>query len=180
MSKYSIEIAGSNNEQQLFSPAGCIVRGRWHVSNVSSREQSIAMRALNKVVEIPGQIITLDVRNRTGEITDPLLTKEGALKFKEMNKIFEEFQEAHGGKKSLEENKIFKDLTIDEMKTWLHHMRQIIDNNMGEKVSGSHDLPSLDKIAKMPGKRTRDPGNTGQKDKDLKGQEFVDEVAVSK
>lgn len=177
---YEIEIAGPKNEQQFFSPTQSIVRGRWHVANVSTREQSTAMRDMNRVNEIPGKRISLGIKKRIGKITDPLLTsKEGVEKFKEINKISTEHQESLGGEKKLEEDQEFKNLTLDEIKTWLHHMRAIIDNKMGQKTENSLQLPSLEKISTMPGKRIKDPGNTGSKDKDLKDQQFVDSVPAN-
>lgn len=176
--KYIIEISGPKNEQQYFTPANTLVRGRWHVANVSTREQSVAMRALNRVTEIPGQRIELDVNQRTGKITDPLRDDpDGKEKFKVLNEIFDEHQEAHGGPKDLPAEKVYKNLSVDEIKTWLHHMRQILDNKMAMSI-GNRNLPKIETIASMPGKREKDPGNTGSKDKELANDRFVDEVPV--
>lgn len=159
MAKYSIEICGPRCESVIFNPTGTRVRGRWDFAQNAHRDKAEVMKALAyEVPQIPGKIIALDTDERKGRIFDPLSTGAGAAILAKVNEIFK----GHGT--VMEEGRAHPSedstLTVDSVKDWLYWMRRLVDAKLAVIVPGSLDLPALDDIRAMPGRRLADPLNS--------------------
>ena len=184
MAKYSIEINGPRCEPVIFNPTGSRVRGRWDFAKNAHRDKSEVLKALAyEVPQIPGKVIAIDTDEKKGRIFDPLSTGAGAAILAKVNEIFKN----HGT--VLEEGRAHPAedyaLTIDSTKDWLYWMRRLVDSKLAEHTSGSVELPTLDEIKAMPGRRLADPLNSSAQtlkapdDQALYGlYKYADEVAV--
>lgn len=176
MAKFQIEVNGPKNEQLIFAPIGQKLRGRWDFSR-TQRDKSDPMKALALATPvIPGIVIVLDTDAKEGQIVDPLSeTRDGKAVFARIQEVakrflgtFDEWQPwplaTHG-------------LDVDKVKTWAHFMRVAVDCGYATDLS-SVKLPTTEDIAKWPGKRARDPLNSGPQEDKL--NRFVDEVSDEK
>jgi hypothetical protein len=131
------------------------------------------MKALaTKSPVIPGICIAIETEKKTGLVFDPLSeTEDGKRIMDQLNATHARFEYVFGGEKKAWPRREYQ-LTADELKTWAHVMRQLCDEGLAKSLK--HPLPSRAEIAGWPGRRRRDPGNTGQQAEKLR--EFVDEV----
>lgn len=161
MAKYSIEINGPRCESVIFNPTGMRVRGRWEFAKNAHRDKAEVLKTLAfDVPVIPGKIIALDVDDKKGRIIDPLSSGEGAAILKKVNEVFKD----HGtvmeqGLAHPSEDHV---LTTDSVKDWLYWMRRLVDAGLAVVTSQSPELPPLDEIRAMPGRRLADPLNSNQ------------------
>jgi hypothetical protein len=186
MAKYVIEVNGEHNETLIFPPIRQRVRGRWSASRTAHRDKSgshAQKQIALKTPEIPGQFIEVDTTEKTGRIIETLADTEGGALMWETN--LKPIIEANKGEMAncgtrLPETQVFK-LDADAIKLWLFHMRTAVDTGVAGVVSKlSNQLPSIEDIQALPGKRKSDPMNSGPREEKLKGRDFVDDVpAVS-
>lgn len=179
MSRYLIEIVQPQNESHIFAPTRLRVRGRWDFGNTAARNLgSESLREMARDVRvIPGQHIALDTDQMSGAIFDPLnQTDEGKRTWARIAGIVKRYRAEFGSDLAPGDPKEYSRLSADDVKTWLWEMRTLLNSNQAQQVSGSDVIPSLEEIARMPGKRVRDPFNTGVQERDLK--KFVDVVPV--
>lgn len=163
MARYIIEIAGRNNERHCFGPTGQTLRGRYDFSNVTHRDKSEAMKAMSRVGVIQGICVELDTDKGLGRVFDPLReTEEGRKKWTEVLAVLREYQFEFGNVTQLMETQEYRDLSQDDVKTWMYEMRKVVDGGCARVISESK-LPSLADIrTKVPGKRIRDIWNSGE------------------
>lgn len=162
MPKYTIEVAGPHNEYLLFQPTHERLRGRWDNALVGHRDKGEMMKGLSRVHIIPGLYISLDTDKREGCRFDPLnTTEEGKRIWEQVSQVVREHKTEFGGEQKPWEPALYRDLTADQIKDWLWAMTSAFNAGYVRLVAGSPPLPTLDQIRKLPGKRTRDPGNTG-------------------
>jgi len=181
MARYIIEVAQSQNENHIFAPTRARVRGRWDFSNTAARNLgSEALREMAREVKvIPGQHILLDTDHARGVIYDPLLdTDDGRRVWLKLKGIISRYKHEFGSDLRPHDPSELSNLGADQIKQWLWEMRCLLDGNQAVLVSGSDPVPSFEEIARMPGRRLRDPMNTGVQEKDLK--KFVDVVPEGK
>lgn len=171
MPRYTIEICGPRNEGAIFPPLGYSerLRGRWDMAKTAHRnkgqdEAGEAFKALSlEVSVIPGLFISLDTDAKKAQIIDPLgETPDGR---KIQSKIREVFKRFSGGNPlncgaDPRATQTIERLSIDQIKTWLFYMRTMVDNNAAVKEMSSADLPTIDAIKRMPGRRASDPACT--------------------
>lgn len=175
MAVYAIEIDGPNNESLIFPPNKQKLRGRWDFSRIA-RDKSDGMKALSLACPvIPGMVVRLDTKAMTADIVDPLGVdtdgKKIFAKIVEVAKRFPgEFDETQPHPSTSHR------LDYDGVKTWLFAMRTAIDCNNARRTSASESLPSIEDIREMPGKRVRDPLNSGSQENSL--QRFTDDVPL--
>lgn len=161
MAKYSIEINGPRCESVIFNPTGMRVRGRWEFAKNAHRDKAEVLKTLAfDVPAIPGKVIALDVEEKKGRIVDPLSTGEGAKILAKVNEVFKD----HGtvmeqGLAHPAEDHV---LTVDGVKDWLFWMRRLVDAGLAVVTSQSPELPPIDEIRAMPGRRLADPLNSNQ------------------
>jgi hypothetical protein len=163
MPKYIIEVAGPKNQYVIFQPTQQRLRGRLSVAHVAHlRPTEVNAELYREVGDIPGIWIALDTDKKYGEILDPLKeTPEGREKMAKINSVLNRYKHVSGGEKRGHDRSQHANLTVDQVKEWLHYMRQMVDDKIALEVTGSASLPKIDEIREMPGKRRRDPFNTG-------------------
>lgn len=163
MARYIIEIAGRNNERHCFGPTGQTLRGRYDFSNVTHRDKSEAMKAMSRVGVIQGICIELDTERAVGRVFDPLReTEEGRKKWSEVLAVIREYPFEFGNSTQLMETEDYRELSIDDVKTWMYEMRKAVDGGIARMI-GEAKLPTLADIrTKIPGKRVRDIWNSGE------------------
>lgn len=173
MTIHVIEISGPQNESVIFLPLRQRLRGRWDFSKTHHREKSDEMRSLAvEVPVIPGICIALDTEKKTGTIFDSLAeTDQGREVMRRIQGVYERFPFVFGEKVKTWDRAEHQ-LSIDDLKTWAHFMRALV--NDGYAVTLKSELPPQEQIARWPGRRRRDPGNTGPQDERL--AEWVDIV----
>jgi hypothetical protein len=175
MPRYTIEIAGPRNEGAIFPPIGNErLRGRWSNAKVAHRnktndESGLALKQLSLAVEtIPGLFISLDTTaggRGEGSIVDPLgespAGREIQAKIKDVLSRFSPNALDCGS--DPRPRSTFPNLGADGIKEWAFFMRTMLDSGQAAEV-GTEKLPDIETIRKMPGKRRRDPLNTGRQD----------------
>lgn len=166
MAVYVIEINGPQNESAIFLPLRQRLRGRWDFSKTHHREKSDEMRSLAVAAPvIPGICVALDTEKRQGVVFDSLAeTEQGREVFRRIQQVYERFPAVFDQKIETWPKAEHK-LNVDEAKTWAHYMRQLVTD--GYATSLKTELPSAEQIARWPGRRLRDPGNTGPQDERL-------------
>lgn len=174
MAQYRIEISGPKNEQLIFAPIGQKLRGRWDFSR-TQRDKSDPMKALALATPvIPGIVVVLDTDAKEGRIVDPLLeSRDGNVVFAKIQEVAKRFQGTFDDWQPWPT--ATHQLDVDKVKTWAHFMRVAVDCGYATDLS-SVKLPTTEEIAKWPGKRARDPLNSGSQEEKL--SRFVDEVPV--
>lgn len=176
MAKYIFEVAGPNCENLLFQVTREKLRGRWEASRVARFIPSEAMRDLNTIPAIPGMHIVVDTSAKKAVIYDPLREDaDGQRIWKQVHKVLKTHEYAFGPIYDLSPP-VERTLTADDLKTWLFSLRSAYDSGILQKVAGSDELPSVEDIRRMPGKRLTDVNNIGAP---LDGvPRYTDEVPV--
>lgn len=176
--KIVIEIAGDKNQDHAFRPLSEKIRGRKDSARFPQRGRPEGLaELLAAVTVIPGEYIMVDLDKMEGHRFDPLReTPEGQQLWQQMTPIIKRHSLEFGMILELREPSIHK-LSYDGeggglVKDWLWAMRSAVNGGHARVVSGS--LPTLEEIRAMPGKRTRDPGNSGAQEEKL--QKYVDVV----
>lgn len=174
MPRYTIEVAGPKNENAIFPPLTHErLRGRWDFSKVAhknwDKDDSAAqgLRELSMLhTVIPGLFISIDTEKRIGEVIDPLESlPDGKKIHADIKRTFEKYGAPMDCGPDVQKPRKF-DLDADGVKTWAFYMRTMLDCNLAIPVGGSQPLPKIDEIKGWPGRRRRDPGNTGQQTAD--------------
>jgi hypothetical protein len=175
MAVYAIEIDGPKNESLVFPPNKEKLRGRWDFSRIA-RDKSDGMKALALACPvIPGMVVRLDTKAMTGEIVDPLgVDPEGRKVFAKVIEVAKRFPGEFD--ETAPHPSTSHKLNQDDIKTWLFAMRTAMDCGYARRTNASESLPSIDEIREMPGKRVRDPLNSGSQENSL--QRFTDDVPV--
>lgn len=171
MARFIIEVAGPRNESAMFNPIGQErLRGRWSHAKVAHRnkgqgEAGELLKELSLVAEtIPGLLISLDTDKREGMIVDPLgELPDGRQIHAKIKPLFDRYTS-----NPLDcgcdprPRSTYSDLSVDQIKEWAFYMRAMLDCQQAIEVPGTAKLPKKEEIStKWPGKRRRDPGNTG-------------------
>lgn len=184
MAVYKVEVNGPQNDSLVFSPTRTKLRGRWDMSRVAHRDKHEAMRKLAFACPtIPGQAIEIDTDKGTARIYDLLAeTNDNRKILSNANAVFSNYRSEFEGPKTPQSEQQYK-LGPNEIKTWVYVIVQCVATNYMTVLPGSSPLPSEETIAAMPGKRRRDPLNTGNQtakssDENEKLYAWVDEVEV--
>ncbi len=158
MAQYSIEVNGPKDESIIFAPTQTKVRGRWDFQRTAHRDKSEVLKRLAyEVPMIPGKVIALDSDAKKGCIFDPLGSGEGKAILEKINAIAKDT----GGEVTAAHPTENYVLDVHGVKEWLYWMRRQVDAGMATVVPGSANLPTLEQIAELPGRRRADPFNTG-------------------
>ncbi len=182
MAKYTIEIVGPNNESVKFNPTRERIRGRWDSrAHAGRRLLPLQAELFSKVPVIPGKLVELDTDAMTGRVIDPLTeTASGRKILDKINEVFSSHQFETGGLKHGDETRT-DELSVDGVKEWAFHMRNLLDSNLAQLVPGSVDLPSARLIlSTWAGKIRRDPLSDRIEFDPVKAPEFIHEVADKK
>jgi hypothetical protein len=150
-----IEVASELNNTLLFGPLGNMeVRGRWDFNHVAGRFTHDSMKALNKATSvIPGECLAVDPKARTCRLFDPLReTPQGRKIWQAIKPIIERYASHFECGTSLREPIVYTDCDEDRMKTWLYYMRRAVDSGLAVVV-GNRELPTLEEIKALPGRR---------------------------
>jgi hypothetical protein len=161
----SIEIAGPKNESVLFF--GQRLRGRWDYAATMNRDKSSGHKRLALAAPvIPGIIVELDTDKKTGTVMDSLSeTPEGRAVFGRISSVIEQFPiEFDGEMKPWP--KAVSELSVDAVKDWAHLMVSLVNQGYARNLR-PQGMPTLETIAKWPGKRLRDPNNSGRQEQEL-------------
>jgi hypothetical protein len=153
--EFTIEVASEGNNTLLFGPLGNMeVRGRWDFNHVAGRSTHDSMKAMNKTASIiPGERIAVDPKARTCRLYDPLReTPQGQKVWEAVKPIIERFKSHFNCGTSLREPIVYHDCDEDRMKTWLYYMRRAVDAGLAIVV-GNKELPTLEEIKALPGRR---------------------------
>lgn len=176
-----IEICGKQNQDYTFRPLEEKLRGRKDSAFFPQRGRPAGLADLLAAAPvIPGEYIMVDLDKMEGHRFDPLReTPEGRELWEKVTPIIRRHEREFGPILELRQPAIHK-LTHDGdeggglIKDWLWAMARAVQGEHARIVSG--ELPSLQQIREMPGKRTRDPGNTGAQEEKL--QKYTDVVPV--
>lgn len=177
-----IEVAGPQNNYLIFGPTSQRLRGRRDTAHTAHRSPTTDfMKAMQRIHIIPGICVAVDTQKPEGKtdirgegvIFDPLREDKDGQKIWEQ---IRDIEKTHGQSETEPWPTARHPLTNDAIKDWLWAMRRAVDTGAARELPASTKLPSLAEIRALPGKRTRDPLNTGRQDKELK--RYVDEVPV--
>lgn len=183
---YAIEIAGTNNESLFFYPLGETLRGRWETAKTARFDKNDVGKAFAEIPVIPGIHVTVDTEKGRIVVADPLETTEaGRQILANINKIVDGYPNNSVAKRSgpMPKREI-KNASADQIKEFCHWMVRAIETNMAisldlpgvERVTAENAPGYLERVAKMPGKRRRDPGaDTNYNNADAPPR-FTDEV----
>jgi len=159
---YKVEVNGPHNESLIFSPARSKVRGRWSFAKVNHRDKGEAMKMLAMAApEIPGMAIELDTEKRKARIYDLLTEPESRSVLKACNDVFKQYPAEFDGSEKKPQETVRYELTQDDVKTWLFVISQTVASGLAVALPSSEAIPGDEVVRLMPGKRLRDPGNTG-------------------
>lgn len=160
----------------VFPPTKEKLRGRWDYSVTANRDKSTGQKAMAMATPvIPGMIVLLDTTRSIGQIVDPLgETQEGRSVMAAINGVIEKYPAEFDGQQRPHPPQTHQ-LGEDGIKTWAHFMRQLLDTDYATQAGGQ-PLPSKSEIAKWPGRRARDPMNSGPQEEKL--ARWVDVVPV--
>lgn len=150
--KYTIEVCSPKNHGLFWALTGTKLRGHWSHRVSAGVTVHDALAAIHRAApEIPGICLEVDVTERVARQYDPLNeTDEGRAIWRAIEPLLKGSPFGEMRRWDLWER---PNLTNDELKTWLHHMRYAVDNGWAVLVAGSPQLPTLDAIAQMPGGR---------------------------
>jgi hypothetical protein len=177
----TIEVANSKNCSVMFGGTSQRLRGRWTASNIVRSDMHDALKRLSEIPVIPGIRIQIDFNERVCRIYDPLKeTEEGRKIWKEVSVVMSQFKELFGGApmQPWDEQRI-KNASHSDLKSWLYWMRRLHDIDhavLVESESNVSEMPSLEKIATLPGRRIRSPFNVSRPHDDPR--RYTDEVPV--
>jgi hypothetical protein len=174
--RITIEICGKRNQDYIFQPISEKVRGRKDSAYFPQRGRPEGLAELLGVAPvIPGEYIMIDLDKMEGHRLDPLReTETGQQIWEQISPVIRRHSLEFGNVLELRKPSVHK-LSLDDgmlVKDWLWAMARAVEGGHARVVSGN--LPTLEEISKMPGKRTRDPGNSGAQEEKL--QKFVDVV----
>lgn len=183
---YAIEIAGTNNESLFFFPLGETLRGRWETAKTARFDKNDVGKAFAEIPVIPGIHVTVDTEKKHIVVADPLETTEsGRQILANINKIAEGYPNNSVAKRSGPfPKREIKNASPDQIKEFCHWMVRAVETNMAvsldlpgvQKVNTENASMHLENIAKMTGKRRRDPGaDTNYNNADAPPR-FVDEI----
>lgn len=142
---FTIEVSSDLCQNVAFPPTKDVLRGRWSKAKVLIGVSSRA--ELQKIPDIPGIHISLDSIRKVGRIYDILDMPENKSLLEAIRKPYAAVTGQEGGP---EKEKIYKDMKDNDVKTWAHWMRRLVERGSAVVVSGI--LPSESQIAKLPGK----------------------------
>lgn len=176
--KYILEIADDKNRGVIFGPLGVRLRGRWDSAKVAKfqHSESSSLGALyERVPVIPGMFVWIDLDKKAAGAFDPLEKTDNGRKL--MDSIRNHYQKNESTVVRPADEIQIENMNPDQIKDFLYWMRRILDDQKAVVVIGSSELPSLDAIKKMPGKRTLNHGWPAV-DKDTRAIEEQYEFAV--
>ncbi len=157
---FEIEIASERNHSYSFAPTLEVLRGRWASANVAHLEPGAVLRQVHQAAPIiPGMRVRVDVANRTLTVYDPLKeTEEGQKIWARISAIFEQNEEVFGADiKPVDSSRV--EFSVDAVKEWLYWMRRAINAGHAIKTPESSEIPTLEEVKKLPGKRQAEPWN---------------------
>ena len=178
--KYKIEIVGPLNERVAFPPVGKVLRGAWYSHVVAMKDKAAPLKELSQIPEIPGMIVAIDTTPDStgrckGAILDGLTSPQGKAIQPRLEEIFKRNTAQLGTNYAPAEREEYE-LYEDDVKNWMYWMRRLSDLGFAKKYGNDPELPTLDEIRQMPGKRLNDPWNTGPQAKELAKVKWADVV----
>jgi hypothetical protein len=140
-----------------FGPASRRLRGRFSVSMLSTADPSERLKVLmNRVNEIPGEIVYIDLAKKQWGIRDPLhKPKEDSVNAKKVAAIRKTTKEAFGqeGEVKTSPTTAVPLKSEDDVKNILYWVRRLIDERLAEFTPTSGKMPLMEAIEKLPGRR---------------------------
>lgn len=176
------EVASARNNSLHHGATGQLLRGRWTASHVARNSMHAALAAISEIPVIPGIRIVIDCENRVCRLEDPLgTTDEGRAIWKQVKTVLDHYKGMLGpdGMQPME-TKVYPNATDDELKNWLYWLRREVDAGYVEflpALSTVKELPPLDKIRALPGRRVRSPFDSRALSDDRKYTDCVPAVA---
>lgn len=147
----NLQVTGVNGSL-VFSPAGRRLRGEYDTNLLGRYDLNERMRLFTtRVGSVPGERVWIDIQAKKWGTVDPLHKPETPSLKRKAEKLVEQMQSIFGQRVKFTEP-LTKDIgDPDEAKNVLYWMRRALDANHAKTVGG--DLPSMDEIKAMPGKR---------------------------
>ncbi len=175
--KYQIQVAGPANEWLVFGPTGQRLRGRCEFARCQRNWADSVKELAQACPVIPGIILEIDTDRGIGTILDPLKeTREGKEIFAKVQAVYQRHPQMFGEEVTPWPKSEHK-LDADGVKTWLWAFRSAVDCNLAIVPASSEPIPKQEDISAMPGRRVRDPLNSGPQTNEL--SKYADEVPVS-
>lgn len=156
------EVASKRNNSLWHGPTTEKLRGRWSAANVARQDMHQALREMSEIPVIPGIRIVIDFEKRECRLEDPLRTTEAGQKIWEQVRTVLHHWKGMLGPHGMEpmETRVYPNATDDELKNWLYWLRRDVDAGSVEFLSNEStvkELPPLDRIRAMPGRRVKAP-----------------------
>lgn len=153
--RYAIEVVTSKNGRLKFMPLARTVRGRWSATNIIGLDPNEDFKRIASIGEIPGEIIWIDLEKREAGTADQLALPAN----KGLWKTLVDFNK-RVNKKDIEFKapSVSMDMDHNQIKDFLYWMARAVKAGHAQTVPGTPELPSLEDIKKMPGKRQLNHG----------------------
>lgn len=161
-----IEMGDERNRRFLWAPLGVELRGRWSRVNCTGDEMT---EQLAMIPDIPGMqiVVNCNGRSRRMEVRDPLNDEKNQDLFEQLRKAV---KDAFRTDQVPVKTTVVENADNSAVKTWLYYMRRFvngcpIDETQRRRSGGPQafvvrgTLPSLEEIAKLPGKTRIEFGN---------------------
>ncbi|MAT51483.1 MAG: hypothetical protein CMK32_09905 [Porticoccaceae bacterium] len=139
----------------MFGPLSQRLRGRWEANKIVRfpiSENSGLAGLMDAAPEIPGMYIWIDLEKRSAGAKDPLECTESGKRI--MAKIQSHYKQVESAVVSPAEPIEITGMTDDQIKDFLYWMRRSVDDGHAVAVANSPELPPMEKIKQMPGRRT--------------------------
>jgi len=153
--QYRIEVESPNNARLFFGPLARKVRGRWRAANVTHLDLAPWFKGVTSIPEIPGECIWIDLEKREAGCVDLLSDPKNAGLMTKLRNFFTTI-----GKPGItpKEPIHLRGLDANEIKDFLYWMARAVKAGHAAPVAGSPELPKLEAIKAMPGKRKLNHG----------------------
>ena len=140
-----IAVDKPRNGNVYFYPTNCSVEGTLKPWRSPGANYKPPIAALG---EIPGERIHLDVKGKTGRISHALSDPENAGLFERIKKASRSCQPPLKCGDKPAEDRWFRNLSDDQVNTWLHWMRRLVDRGHATILQGN--LPGAEEIKSQP------------------------------
>ena len=159
--RYVIEVKHDRNNSLLFGPLSATLRGRWEFHRVARfpiNENSGLTALMETAPVIPGMYIWVDLEKNQGGAYDPLRETEQGRRL--MTKIQSHYKTVDNRVVEPADPIEVNGMDADLLKDFLYWMVRAVEDGNAQVVGGAPELPSLEDVKKMPGKRTLNHGYT--------------------
>ena len=136
-----IAVDKPRNGNVYFYPTNCAIEGTfkpWRTPGAKFKPPILALG------EIPGERVHLDVKGKTGRISHALRDPDNAKTLEKVRRAARTCQPPVICGEAPKEDRWFRNLTEEQVNTWLYWMRRLVDEGKATILQGQ--LPGLDEL----------------------------------